>query len=247
MRVALVQFNIQWKDKAANFKRIKELVEDVEADLFVLPETFQTGFAVKHPELAEEIDGETIAFLQEISKAKNSCFVGSFLCKAGEQVVNRFVAINAGEIVHYYDKIHLFIMGEEDKYISSGDGVADFDLNGFKIRPLVCYDLRFPYVSHNTSSYDILLYVANWPSKRISHWDALLAARAIENQAYVIACNRVGEQDGYFYPGHSSVISPTGDAIVHTHKEEVVIVEIDKTVVDKTREKLPFLSDQMQM
>jgi predicted amidohydrolase len=246
LNTSIVQFNIEWKNKEANFSKIKEMISDLQSDLIVLPEMFQTGFCVDDVSLAETIDGETIAFLIELSIEKDACIVGSFLCNSGGSIVNRFIAVSKGEIIHYYDKIHLFKMGDEHKHIAPGDGVSDFELNGFKIRPLICYDLRFPYASFNSSNYDILMYVANWPSQRIAHWDALLAARAIENQAFVIACNRVGEQDGHFYPGHSSAYSPTGEQLEHAHKEEVIEVKIEKILVHKTREKLPFLKDRVE-
>ncbi|PCJ64374.1 MAG: nitrilase family protein [Bacteroidetes bacterium] len=244
MKVSLVQFNIIWKDKQANFNRIEDLIQNNSCDLLVLPEMFQTGFCTDDKSLAETMDGETVSWMKTVSMDYDSAICGSFICKEGEPIFNRFVLVSEGEVVGHYDKTHLFGLGGEGDFIEAGSTKVDMVVKGFKIRPIICYDLRFPYTAFNDSDYDVLLNVANWPSQRIVHWDALLRARAIENQAYVIGSNRVGEQDGHFYPGHSSVYSPSGEQLVHSVKEEVLSIEIQKNKIDETREKLPFLKDR---
>lgn len=249
MQVSIVQYNIAAKDKQANFKKVEELLSDVSADLVVLPEMFNTGFVTDDSSLVEDMNGPTIQWLIAQSKERETAICGSLLSREEGVVYNRFLMVSNGEIVGHYDKTHLFSMAGEQEYIQAGNIKADMVVNGFKIRPTICYDLRFPYTSFNDTEYDILLNVASWPSQRIAHWDALLQARAIENQAYVLGCNRVGEQtmnDGKatYYPGHSSAYAPDGERLAHEVKEGVIQVVLDKNVITETREKLPFLKDR---
>jgi omega-amidase len=249
LKTAIVQYAIHWKNKAANFRKVQEMLGPIDADLIVLPEMFQTGFCIDDASLAEGENGETTQFLARTSKEKSAAIAGSFLFTDGEKIYNRLAMFKDGNLVGYYDKVHLFNYGNEGELISSGGVKADFVLNGFKIRPIICYDLRFPYSCFNDSEYDILLCSANWPSARIHHWDALLEARAIENQAYVVACNRVGEQPlgedkAIYYPGHSSVYHPDGSELGKSHKEEVLEVAMSKAAIEQTRTKLPFLKDR---
>lgn len=249
MKVSIVQFNIKSKDKSANYKKVEQLLSDDKPDLVVLPEMFNTGYYTDDITLAEPMDGKTIAWMQEQTKVNENAMCGSLLIGEERQIFNRFVMVSRGEVVGHYDKTHLFTMSEEEKHITAGNVKADMLVQGFKIRPIVCYDLRFPYTSFNDTEYDVLLNVASWPSQRIAHWDALLQARAIENQAYVIGCNRVGEQvskDGkkMHYPGHSSAYAPDGEQLKHSVKEEVITIELDKKAIEDTRTKLPFLRDR---
>ncbi len=249
MQVAIVQFNIAWKDKQANFSKIEELLKGTKADFVVLPEMFQTGFCTDDASLAETMEGESIEWMKSLSKQMDVALCGSLLIEDLGIVYNRLIMASKGELVGHYDKSHLFGMGGEQEYIAAGNSKVDMIVQDFKIRTTICYDLRFPYTSFNDSEYDILLNVANWPSARIAHWDALLQARAIENQAYVIGCNRVGEQIGkdgkaFYYPGHSSVYSPSGEQLAHSLKEEVIEISLDKKEIETTRTKLPFLKDR---
>jgi predicted amidohydrolase len=248
MKVALVQFNIASKDKKANFDRVSDLLGDTRADLIILPEMFNTAFEVEDLTLAEPLEGESIAFIKKLSLSHKAAVCASLMIDDQGVVFNRFVLVAEGELVGHYDKAHLFGMGGEAENLVPGSTKVDMVVQGFKIRPIICYDLRFPYSSFNDSDYDILLNVANWPSGRIGHWDTLLQARAIENQAFVIGCNRVGEQlqgdTTYFYPGHSSVYTPGGERLAHSIKEEVIFCEIDKQKIEETRNKLPFLKDR---
>jgi len=249
LKVAITQFNITWKDKQANFTKIEELLAGKQADLVVLPEMFQTGFCTDDAAIAETMEGESIVWMQEFSKQMDAAVCGSLVIKEEGAIYNRLIMASKGEVVGHYDKTHLFGMGGEPEHIAPGSSKVDMVVQDFKIRTTVCYDLRFPYTSFNDSEYDILLNVANWPSARIAHWDALLQAKSIENQAYVLACNRVGEQldkDGkaFYYPGHSSVYSPSGEQLAHSLKEEVIEITLAKKEIETTREKLPFLKDR---
>ncbi len=248
LKVSILQYNISWKDKSSNFLKITTLLSDVKSDLVVLPEMFQTGFCVDDISIAETMEGQSVSFLKKASLEFDLALCGSFLYLENASFFNRFVVVSEGEVVGYYDKVHLFSLGGEHNHISAGGTKVDFVLKGFKFRPIVCYDLRFPYLAYNDTEYDVLLCVANWPSVRIAHWDTLLHARSIENQAYVVGCNRVGEQpasDGsYFYPGHSSAYTPNGKQLVHSHKEEIITFEISKDSVAQIRESLPFLGDR---
>lgn len=249
LKIAVLQYPIRWKDKHANFSVINEMMDGKEADLIVLPEMFQTGFCIDDPEQAEELHKETLRYMANLGKHHNAGVVGSFMEKEQDHLYNTMVLVEEGEVKGTYRKRHLFSYGREDHYISEGDRHEDFNFRGFKIRPIICYDLRFPYVCYNHTDYDMLVCCANWPSARIQHWDALLAARAIENQAYVVACNRVGEQPAkednvIYYPGHSSIYHPNGSVLAKSHKQEVLEIELSKEVIEQTRASLPFLKDR---
>ena len=244
MIISLVQFNISPKDKKYNLAKIQELLAGKSRDLVVLPEMFNTGFCTDDMSISESMDGETVSWLKKTSKESETAICGSFLCSEEGTYFNRFVMVSDGEVVGHYDKTHLFGLGGEQEHITAGNSKVDMVIQGFKIRPIICYDLRFAYASFNDTEYDVLINVANWPSQRIAHWDVLLQARSIENQVYVVGCNRVGEQDGYFYPGHSAVYAPDGERRIHSVKEEVLSVSIDKKYIEQTRKKLPFLKDR---
>jgi predicted amidohydrolase len=205
---------------------------------------FNTGYHTNDVKLAETMGGTTVEWMKSLSSAKSIAICGSFLCSEEELITNRFVLVSDGEVVGFYDKTHLFSPAQEEEHISAGNTKADMVFQGFKIRPIVCYDLRFPYTAFNDTEYDVLINVASWPSQRIAHWDTLLKARAIENQAYVLGCNRVGEQDGHYYPGHSSAYSPNGDQVVHSVKEEIISLILSKSEVEEVRTKMPFLKDR---
>ena len=244
-----MQYNIAAKDKQANTAKIEQLLNEDSADLVILPEMFNTAYFTDDIALAESMEGESITWMKEQTKAKENAMCGSLLVSEEGAVYNRLVMVSQGEVVGHYDKTHLFGLAGEQKQITEGNVKADMVVKGFKIRPIICYDLRFPYTSFNDTEYDILLNVASWPSPRIAHWDALLQARAIENQAYVLGCNRVGEQESIagktvYYPGHSSAYAPDGEQLAHSVKEEVLSVVLDNKAIEDTRAKLPFLKDR---
>lgn len=246
LNVSLVQFDISWMDKSMNFQKIETLCQALQnTELILLPEMFQTAFSVKHPEQAEKMDGESIAFMRKLAK-KHSCSVGgSLMIESAHGRHNRFVLTNDKDVYAMYDKQHLFALSDEDANFKAGQHNVDAVINGFKCRMIICYDLRFPYASFNNTDYDVLLVVANWPAERIDHWDALLKARALENQAYVIGVNRVGmDPFDYAYPGHSCVYDYSGRNMLRFTGQEVRQIELSKDALLNYRQKLPFIADR---
>lgn len=247
MKVALVQSSIVWEDPKSNRyfyeEKINALTEQV--DLIVLPEMFTTGFTMNPSAVAETMQGETMQWLQSLAKAKKCAITGSLIIKEGENFFNRLVFVFPNGELQFYDKRHLFTLAGEDKVYTSGKEKLIVDYLGWKICPLVCYDLRFPVFARNTENYDLLLYVANWPKPRINAWDILIKARSVENMCYTIGVNRVGlDSNNLEYIGHSQVVDYLGNSILEPQESEVVfIVELDKDKMLETRKKLGFLND----
>ncbi|NDP20580.1 MAG: nitrilase family protein [Paludibacter sp.] len=210
MRITLFQDEIFWADKAANLQKVGKqiaLVDD-QTDLIVLPEMFTTGFCTNRLELAETMEGETVQTLKYWAVKYQLAITGSFIALDNEKVYNRaFFVFPTGEMVTT-DKRHLFSVGGEHSYFTAGDKRMIVNYCGFNICVLVCYDLRFPVWSRNVNNeYDLLIYVANFPQRRIADWDILLKARAIENQTYVCGVNRIGTDNlGIEYNGHSALL-----------------------------------------
>ena len=194
----------------------------------------------------DTIKGDTIAWLQHLAKAKNCAITGSLVIEENKNYYNRLVFIFPDGTIQHYDKRHLFTLAGEDKVYTAGKDKILIEYKGFKICPLICYDLRFPVFARNVEDYDILLYVANWPKPRINAWDILLKARAVENMSYVIGVNRTGMDDnGLEYIGHSQVVDFLGNYITEPQESEgVFIVAIDKKQLMETRHKLGFLNDR---
>src|SRR5699024_11051193 len=191
-------------------------------DLIVLPEMFSTGFTMNPETLAEEMNGPTMKWMLEQAQ-KFSCVVtGSLPIKEDGKFFNRLIWMRPDGSFEHYDKRHLFGLGKEDRVYSPGNKKLFVELNGWKICPVICYDLRFPVWLRNTNAeYDILLVVANWPEKRSSHWKALIPARAVENQAFVIGVNRVGHDGNEVYhAGDSMCIDPNGKTVYYKPNDE---------------------------
>ena len=247
MKVALVQSSIVWEDPKSNRyfyeEKINALTEQV--DLIVLPEMFTTGFTMNPSAVAETMQGETMQWLQSLAKAKKCAITGSLIIKEGENLFNRLVFVFPNGELQFYDKRHLFTLAGEDKVYTSGKEKLIVDYLGWKICPLVCYDLRFPVFARNTENYDLLLYVANWPKPRINAWDILIKARSVENMCYTIGVNRVGlDSNNLEYIGHSQVVDYLGNSILEPQESEAVfIVELNKDKMLETRKKLGFLND----
>ncbi|KZN46587.1 nitrilase-related carbon-nitrogen hydrolase [Pseudoalteromonas luteoviolacea] len=201
LTVSLVQYDIEWLSPEHNFSEIECLTAELEpCDLLLLSETFATGFALK--ERTSEFAHTALTFMRALAARHNCVVAGSVLVPEGDKKANRFywcwppVSDNEAGRVEYYDKRHLFCLGNEGDYVSAGHDRKVFEIGDFKILPQVCYDLRFPVFQRNNNDYDVMVNVANWPAARRFAWDTLLRARAIENQCYVLANNRIGE-DGY--------------------------------------------------
>jgi predicted amidohydrolase len=192
------------------------------------------------------MQGETVSLLIKLAKTKNCAITGSLVITENDNYYNRLLFVFPDGKIDFYDKRHLFTLASEDKVYTSGKEKLIITYKGFKICPLICYDLRFPVFARNVENYDLLLYVANWPKTRVNAWDILLKARAVENMSYVIGVNRIGNDNNNLeYVGHSQVIDFLGNYLIEPQeKEGVFIVEIDKEKQDETRSKLAFLNDR---
>jgi len=245
--VTLVQATLRWREPAENRAHLQRLVleADTAADLVVLPETFTTGFLGDAGTEAERMDGETVAWMRDLARASRAAVCGSLVVDDGGVRYNRFVFVPPEGPLRHYDKRHLFAHGGEDDRFAAGKERVVFEWRGWRICPQVCYDLRFPAWCRNRGDYDLQLFVANWPDRRIRAWDVLLQARAIENQACVVGVNRVGaDGNGKLYPGHSAAYDALGEALVAMGEAEgCATVRLDAGRLAEVRDRLPFLAD----
>lgn len=254
IKIAAFQSSLLWQDISGNLNNFKDKIaqEGANTDLIILPEMFLTGFVVNPTEYAISMDGAEISTLKQLSKEYDVVIAGSVIIRESENYYNRFLWIQPDGDVSYYDKRHLFTFGGEDKNFVAGQKDAIFCLKGIKIKPLVCYDLRFPvwaknsYDEGNGYEYDVLIYTANWPAPRAEVWKTLLKARAIENQCFVIGVNRVGtDGEGLSYTGDSRIINARGEIVAETQSSENQIIRycIDKKELETFRSKFPVGPD----
>lgn len=246
INVTLIQSDIIWEDRISNLKKYQEKINQIEStDLIILPEMFTTGFSMSPKSISENMNGETIQWMKQNAHKMNSAICGSIIIEEDSKYFNRFIWINPDGSIHHYDKRHLFSFAGENENYTPGNEKIIIEYKGWKICPLICYDLRFPVWSRNSEDYDLLIYVANWPDKRKSAWKSLLTARAIENQCYVIGVNRVGEDSKNYYSGDSSLINALGETLyTNSHIEEIYSNTISKYDLNKIRTQLPFLNDK---
>jgi len=248
LNITLIQTSLFWENVEKNLSHFDKLISEIsETDIILLPEMFNTAFCPKSNHLAETMEGETVSWMKEIAKNKNSAIAGTLMVREGEKVFNRLVWISKNGTIHTYDKHHLFSLIKEERYISKGTGRLIVEEDGWRICPLICYDLRFPVFSRNDVDYDVLIYLANWPVKRIEAWDTLLKARSIENQCYTIGVNRVGKDgDGIPFNGHSKVFDAFGKKLLSATKniEEVLQIEISLDDLKLKRRQMNFLQDR---
>lgn len=249
LEVAFIQSDLVWHNAEKNrvnfLLKINQISEEV--DLIILPEMFTTGFSMHPNNISESMNGETVQWMKNLAASKNTAITGSIIIEENDNYFNRLLFVYPSGEIEYYNKRHLFSLAGEHKVYKDGTEQKIIEYKGWKICLQICYDLRFPVFSRNTENYDILLYVANWPKQRISAWDALLKARAIENMSYVIGVNRVGKDaNNYEYSGHSAAFDGLGETISNTtpFQEETMVVNIDKKKLLALREKLNFLSDK---
>lgn len=251
--VTAIQTELDWENKKANLNRFDTLINAVKepGHLIVLPEMFTTGFTMNPVPYAEEMEnGETLSWMLAKSAEKKAAIAGSYIVKENGNYFNRLVCTTPEGKYHHYDKKHLFTMaGEKEKY-TAGQKRITIELNGWKILPLVCYDLRFPVWSRNKfvngkPEFDLMLYVANWPDRRVSSWDALLKARAIENACYAMGVNRVGtDGSDLYYSGHSAAYTFLGETIwFSAEKAEIQQIQFKKEELETYRSKFPVLLD----
>ncbi|MEN5016624.1 amidohydrolase [Erwinia sp. Eh17-17] len=214
LNMTVLQQPLVWMDGPANLQFFDDLLGDVRGrDLIILPEMFTTGFAMEAATRSLP-ESDVIAWLQAKARAAQAMVAGSAAIQVEKGAVNRFFLVEPEGKVHFYDKRHLFRMAGEHQHYLAGERREVIEWRGWRILPQVCYDLRFPVFSRNQNDYDLALYVANWPAPRALHWQTLLQARAIENQAYVAGCNRTGSDgNGHQYSGNSLIISPQGEIL----------------------------------
>jgi omega-amidase len=254
LKITTVQANQIWENKTANFHHFEELLKDVtETDIIVLPEMFHTAYTMNAEELAEEMDDSlAIHWLQEMAATKGAAIYTSFIAKEDTYLFNRGIFVEPSGKYTYYDKRKLFTLAGEEKIYKPGHVKVRVNYKGWKIQVQICYDLRFPEITrnglhdHKSAKFDVLLYVANWPEKRNSHWKSLLVARAIENQCYVVGVNRIGEDGkGLVYSGDSAVVNAYGDHISTTkpYEEMVETTTLSVSHLQDIRTQLAFLKD----
>lgn len=248
MKTALIQTSLFWENPNNNRQYLSDKINSISqyVDLIVLPEMFSSGFTMNPQRVAETMDGPTVNWMKEKARNRDCALTGSVVITANGNFYNRLLFVHPNGKTEWYDKRHLFTLAGEDKVYTSGQHKLIVDYKGFKICPLICYDLRFPVFSRNVEEYDVLIYVANWPKPRVNAWDILLKARAVENMSYVIGVNRVGHDDNNLeYIGHSQAIDFLGNYIQETQEtEEIFIIDLDKEALLETRKKLAFLNDK---
>ena len=248
LNALLVQAQIQWKDPAENRLHLQSLVEQNFSDdtnLIVFPETFTTGFLGDTDLPDEDMTGPTVEWMKSLATKCDSAIAGSAVIVEQGQRFNRMLLVEPGGNVSIYDKRHLFAFGGEHRRYTAGQTRQVIRYRGWRICLQICYDLRFPVWCRNRADYDLMLLVANWPSRRVHHWVSLLEARAIENQAWVIGLNRVGKDgNGLEYPGRSVVFDPQGATVADLGGSECAQrVTLDLDLVSQTRTDFPFQDD----
>lgn len=252
MKIAALQMDIAWEDPAANFERLSPRLEAARADgaeLIILPEMFACGFSMNTDTIAEREDGATLAFLRERASSLDCWIAGSMPIRmdpSQPRPTNSLFFCGPSGEERRYDKIHPFSYAGEHERYQAGTTRLTFDIHGVRITPFVCYDLRFADEFWNRATEtDCYIVVANWPQKRVHHWSALLRARAIENLAWVVGVNRVGDGGGLHYSGESTIIDPTGEIVAFdSGNETTLFADVTAAKVSATRDRFPFLQDR---
>jgi predicted amidohydrolase len=256
LSITTLQADLVWEDKAANLRLFESKLEQLpkDAEIVVLPEMFTTGFSMNAAALAEDMEGETIDWMRDMAANYRIVLTGSMIAKVGDAYFNRLIWMLPNGQFGYYDKRHLFSLGNEHEHYQPGIKRLIASVKGWKINVQICYDLRFPVwarqqIDRTTEmlqpEYDVLIYVANWPEKRSHAWKTLLCARAIENQCYVVGVNRVGKDgNNVYHSGNSLVIDPLGEVLYHVADEEdMATLQLQKEHLDEVRARLPFWKD----
>ncbi len=245
MKITIIQPELVWENKTANQESLADIMMQMhyETDLVILPEMFTTGFSM-NTSLVEPYHGPTFDWMKKIASDGGFGICGSYMVVESGKVYNRFVFVTAEEDF-FYDKRHLFSIGEEDKFFEKGNSRTMFNYHDWNISPFVCYDLRFPVWSRNRNNYDLAIYVSSWPEARINVWNTLLRARAIENQCYVAGSNRVGtDGNGIRHNGMSQIIDPRGELILSAgNSEGVISARLDLDELREFRKKFDVQRD----
>lgn len=247
LKVSLVQGDIQSENIDANIEHFEQLLNQTPNDsqLVVFPEMFSTGFSMNTAECAEEMDGKTVSWLRSAAIKRNAAIIAGVMVKENGSYYNRALFVYPDGTYKYYDKRHLFSYGNEHDFYKAGNEQVIVEYLGWRFCLQICYDLRFPVWSRNQNSYDVLAYIASWPDARQSVWSILPTARAIENQCYVLASNRVGNDNSGKYAGESRIISPKGIALASAelYKEQIVSGALSLSELQRFREKFNVSAD----
>lgn len=248
LKITLIQTNLHWEEPTANLAMLEEKIFGIaeSTDLIILPEMFNSGFTMNASKVAEPMNLTTTRWMKQMAAQTGAVITGSFIVKEGENYYNRLLWVEPKGEIDFYDKRHLFRMAKENDVFSEGKKRLIKTIKGWKVCPLICYDLRFPVWSRNVHlDYDLLIYVANWPKVRMYPWDSLLVARAIENQSYVVGVNRVGEDgNGFPHSGNSAIIDFTGKVLDQAIDHETILsYTLEKTPLDEFRQKFPAYLD----
>lgn len=235
MNISIIQSDLHWESPSKNREMFDEKISGIDSniDLIILPEMFSTGFSMSPENLAEKWQGPTVKWMQRVATAKKVALAGSLIVEDSGKYFNRLVFVHPDGKIEYYDKRHLFRMSGEHNYYDTGSNRIIVTYKEFRILLLVCYDLRFPVWSRNRNDYDMILIVANFPEPRRNAWNVLLPARAIENQCYVAACNRIGKDGtGVKYTGDSQIIDPKGKILISANPNENQIISANIDIQD---------------
>ncbi len=247
LTISFIQADLAWENRDINLKKFEYFFEkNSNTDIMILPEMFNTGFSMNVEKTAEPFDGYTVEWMKKQATKYNFVLTGSITVVENSKYYNRFIVAYPDGKTVYYDKRHLFRMGQENNKFSAGSKNILFEIKGWKIRPLVCYDLRFPVWSRNYDNYDMLIYVANWPKPRRKVWETLLKARAIENQCYVVGVNRTGiDGNDLQYSGDSVIVDFKGNIITSLHEnlENIVTFSVSLNELKQFKEKFPVHLD----
>jgi len=248
LSITLIQSNLHWENIEENLAMFSKKIAAIsgETDLVILPEMFTTGFSMQPERFAEPMNGRTVSWMKEEARKKKCVVTGSIICEENGKHYNRLVWMRPDGTYSFYDKRHLFSMGDENNHYTPGTKKIIEEIKGWRICPLVCYDLRFPVWSRNTEKYDVLIYVANWPERRSHPWKTLLLARAIENQCYVAGLNRVGNDgNGIYHSGDSALINFRGEIIssIPAHEDATETISLSYEELEEFRKGFPAFKD----
>jgi predicted amidohydrolase len=254
LTISLIQTDLFWEDKPANLQMLEQKISALEdkTEIIILPEMFSTGFSMRASDLAETMDGPTVSWMKRVSAEKKIILTGSLIIEENGQYFNRLIWMLPNGQYGLYDKRHCFSLAGEDKYYTPGDKRLIASVKGWKVNLCICYDLRFPVWSRQTKTpdstspeFDLLIYVANWPDRRIHAWKTLLPARAIENQCYVAGVNRIGNDgNDIHHSGCSMVVDSLGEVQqMEPGEEGILTITLDRNKLDQTRQQIPFWKD----
>lgn len=243
MKITGINLDIVWKDKTQNFQNIENYLAQEKADLFVLPEMFSTGFCMDASDVADRNE-ESLTFLKKMAKQKNAAFCGTAPVEENGKYYNRMYFVKPDGEVAFYDKRHLFSFSGENNVYTAGKERVIVEYLGFRILLQVCYDLRFPVFSRNNDDYDVILYVANWPEKRVGAWEHLLKARAIENLSFVFGLNRIGTDGNNLMYKESSHCFLADGSDISQKEGNIISADLNRVDLLNFRDYFQFLNDR---